>query len=647
VGVQFGRWNIDKEPTDMELLTRAEKMLAPFGPDGISSYINDNLGVLYFAFHTNEESRSERQPHLSASGALLTWDGRLDNRSDLIRELSAVCSPAVSDAEIVAAAYEAWGTACFAKIIGDWALSIWEPRDQSLILAKDPIGTRHLYYSFNRRQISWCTVLDALVCLDQKRPALDEEYIAGWLSSFPAADLTPYIGIRAVRPSCFVQLDGKGEIIRKYWDFDPSRRTRYRADTDYEEAFRHHFGEAVRRRLRSDRSILAELSGGMDSSAIVCMADSLMSKGTWQTSLDTISYYDDSEPNWDDRVYFERVEAQRGRVGCHIDFASHEGFEVPAESHSFSAIPDCSGMPLAVRKEISACMTSQGNRVLLSGIGGDEFTGAVPTPVPELQDELAGFRLRAFCLQLKRWALNKRKPWFYLFFEAVSGFLPSRAFGLSKGIPPAPWLNPQFVRQHQEATAGYPSRIRVRGPRPSFQHHLSTIEALRRQFACEARSATPCHEVNYPFLDRDFLEWIFSVPVNQLTRPGHRRSLMRRALVGIVPDEVLNRRRKAFSSRAPRASVLASWTHLVERYPKIITDLSNIIDTTILQEMIRDLRNDSQIPIVKLVRTLILISWLQGIDRFSPIASATVHGQDFALPNHDAVRVAALKSSAS
>jgi asparagine synthase (glutamine-hydrolysing) len=643
VGVQFGRWNIDKQPTDKEYLARAERMLTPFGPDGTSSYIQDNIGILYFAFHTNKESRTEQQPVPGASGAWLTWDGRLDNRADLIRELCSVCAPSMSDAAIVVAAYEAWGTACFAKIVGDWALSIWEPREQSLILAKDLIGTRHLYYSFDRRQISWCTVLDPLVCLEQKTPALEEEYIAGWLSSFPAAHLTPYLGIRAVGPSCFVQLDGKREIIRKYWDFDPSKRIRYRTDRDYEEAFRQVFEDAVRRRLRSDRPILAELSGGMDSSAIVCVADSLLFKGTCQTSrLDTISYYDDSEPNWDDRAYFERVEAKRGRVGYHIDFASHDGFDVQAENHSFSAIPDCSGMPFAVRKEYSACITSQGNRVLLSGIGGDEFTGGVPTPVPELQDQLASFQLRAFCSQLKLWALNKRKPWFHFFFEAVSPFLPSRAVGLPKGIRPAPWLNPQFVRQYREATSGYRSRIRIRGPRPSFQHHLTTLEAVRRQLACEVRSATPCHEVNYPLLDRDFLEWVFSIPVHQLTRPGQRRSLMRRALVGIVPDEVLNRRRKAFSSRAPRAAVLASWTRLVERHPRIITHLSHIIDTTILREMIHDCRNNSQIPVVKLVRTLILISWLQQLTDSPVSTQAPLHGQDFALPNHGGVHLAAL-----
>ena len=93
-----------------------------------------------------------------------------------------------------AAAYEKWGTNCFAKLIGDWALSIWNPLGRSLILAKDPIGTRHLYYSIDNGQVTWSTILDPLVSLPTENLHICEEYIAGCFSHFPAAHLTPYVG---------------------------------------------------------------------------------------------------------------------------------------------------------------------------------------------------------------------------------------------------------------------------------------------------------------------------------------------------------------------------------------------------------------------------------------------------------------------
>src|SRR5579864_2077471 len=169
---------------------------------------------------------------------------------------------------------EKWGKNCFCKLMGDWALSIWNPLQRSLILAKDFIGARHLYYYFDDKGISWCTILDPLVKCGGRKFAICEEYIACWLiNRFPAPHVTPYVGVQAVPPSCFVQLrpGGHGTMRRvtRYWDFDPDNRICYRSDTEYQEHFRSVFGTAVQRCLRSDRPVLAELSGGMDSSSIV------------------------------------------------------------------------------------------------------------------------------------------------------------------------------------------------------------------------------------------------------------------------------------------------------------------------------------------------------------------------------------------
>src|SRR5208283_2214711 len=136
-------------------------------------------------------------------------------------------------------------------------------RTQSLVLAKDFVGTRHLYYSFDEDQVTWSTVLDPLVLFSGKTFSLCEEYIAGWFSFFPAVHLTPYVGIHSVPPSSFVVLQHKKHTIRKYWDFDSGNSIRYGADGEYEEHFRTVFSDAVKCRLRSDNPILAELSGGM------------------------------------------------------------------------------------------------------------------------------------------------------------------------------------------------------------------------------------------------------------------------------------------------------------------------------------------------------------------------------------------------
>jgi asparagine synthase (glutamine-hydrolysing) len=612
VSVQFGRWNFDGKPVDRDYLEKARISIAPYGPDDAGSYSKGNISILYHAFHTTKESRRESQPHITASGAAITWDGRLDNRAELIRRLRNVLTIGSTDVSIVAAAYQEWGADCFASLIGDWALSIWDPHTRSLILAKDPIGTRHLYYSFDNDQVTWSTILDPLVLFAGKTFALCEEYIAGWISFFPATHLTPYVGIHSVPSSSFVAIRAGKHTVSKYWDFDPAKRIRYRTDAEYVEHFRAVFAEAVRRRLRSDSPILAELSGGMDSSSIVCMADTILARGAAETPrLDTISYYDDSEPNWNERPYFTKVEEKRGRTGTHIDMSKQEPFKFEFDTDHFPATPgSSSGCPSEASRQIAVCMTSQGNRVVLSGIGGDEFTGGVPTPTAELQDLLAKGHFRTLAHQLKIWALNKRKPWSYLLFDTVRGFFPPTVAGTPQHRLPADWLKPEFVKRNRAALQGYEARLKLFGPLPSFQQNTSTLAQLHRQLACTSLNTGPVYEKRYPYLDRGLLEFMYAVPREQVLRPGQRRSLMRRALVGIVLQELLDRKRKAYVSKAPITAISTEWSNLLRFRHHMASNSLGVVDREIFCEALQKARSGHGIPIVPLVRTLALEQWL-------------------------------------
>jgi len=393
MSVQFGIWNFEGQQPTPDYIEKVSATLAPYGPDSNEAYSKSGVQILYRGFYTTKESHRETQPHVSGSGSVITWDGRLDNRAELISELREPLACVSTDVAIVAAAYDRWGALCFSRFIGDWALSVWNAAQRFLILAKDPIGTRHLFYSLDNNQVTWSTVLDPLVRLAGKTFALNEEYLAGWFSMFPAVHLTPWVGIHAVPASSSVLLAPGKQTIRKYWDFDSSRTIRYRTDAEYEEQFRVAFAKAVQRKLRSDRPVLAELSGGRDSSSIVCMADIILGLGADDTPcLDTISYYDDSEPNWNERPYFTKVEEKRGRTGYHVNVGAQDPDRVagsqPHESSSGRFVPT-PGHDGRTSPHLRACMASQGNRTVLSGIGGDEVMGGMPTPAPELENLIA------------------------------------------------------------------------------------------------------------------------------------------------------------------------------------------------------------------------------------------------------------------
>src|SRR6266852_688113 len=618
MSVQFGRWNWEGQQPALDYIERVGATLAPYGPDSNESYSKGGVKILYRAFHTTKESHRETQPHISPSGAVIAWDGRLDNRAELISELRDSLTIASTDIAIVAAAYEKWGSTCFAKLIGDWALCIWNPTNRSLILAKDPIGTHHLYYSFDNHQVTWSTVLDPLVRLAGKTFAICEEYIAGWFSMFPAVELTPCVGIHSVPPSSSVFLRPGKHTVSKYWDFDPEKKIRYRTDVEYEEHFRTVFAKAVQRKLRSDRPVLAELSGGRDSSSIVCMADTLIALGTTETPrLDTISYYDDSEPSWHERPYFTKVEEKRGRRGWHVDLNAQERQELYTESRPESLDGQCGLLPGSngrTSSQLRAYLTYQCNRVLLSGVGGDEVMGGVPTPLPELEDLVATAQFAALARQLKVWALEKRKPWFHLFWEVLGQFFPPALVGIPKYTRPAPWLQSKFVKRQWAALTGYSSRTKLFGPLPSFRANMGALEGLRRQLTHCALPFDPPLDKRYPYLDRDLLEFIFAIPREQLVRPKQRRSLMRRALVGIVPDEILNRKSKAFVTRAPLLTVSRDWARLAGMTQDLTSSLLGIIDADRVSDALQKARRGEEVPLVSLLRTVVVERWLRNLD---------------------------------
>jgi asparagine synthase (glutamine-hydrolysing) len=610
MSAQFGRWNFAGGLLEPEEVARVAALLAPYGPDRCDSYLRDGISLVQCALHTTEESRSEIQPHISASGTILIWDGRLDNRGELAHELALRTTGDISDLSVVASAYERWGNESFRRLQGDWALALCRPQDHSLILAKDFLGTRSLYFSIANNQFTWSSVLEPLLLFHRGALQMNEEYVAGWLASFPAVTMTPYLGIHAVPPACCILLRDGRTTTSQYWDFDPDKSVRLATDRDYEEHFRELFAQSLRRRLRSHVPVAAELSGGMDSSSIVCMAHHIRNaKHSERPSLITVSYYDDFEPHWNERPYFECVERFLGRAGCHINFGSHGSF-THTGNERFPAAPPSGLLPAACAKQLASCLSAYGSRVILSGFGGDEVLGGVPTPLPELADHFAKVRLLQLSRQMTAWAMAGRKPLLHLAGELAQLFLPVALVRPRKSARPASWIQPSFLRRHSEAFRNYATRMKFFGKRPSFQEALSTLNVLQRQIATLSLPSEPAYERRFPYLDRDLLEFLYAIPREQLVRPGERRSLMRRAMTGIVPSEILHRKRKAFVMRKPLAQIAAEWPAFAERTAHMASASLGIVDPDEFHEALRMARDGREVPIGFLVRTLLMESWL-------------------------------------
>ncbi len=219
------------------------------------------------------------------------------------------------------------------------------------------------------------------------------------------------------------------------------------------------------------------------------------------------------------------------------------------DQHCFPSTPVLGILPSFPQRQVSSYLAERGIRVILSGLGGDETTGGVPDGSAELADLLAQGRWATFLRQAVSWCLPTRRPLIHLVGGVLGDFLPKQLFRPNLLRRRVPWISKKLERNAMDNPACARLNLTFRGLRPSVQENLYTLDDLRRQIARAAIPFSPPRERRYPFLDRDLLEFLYNAPREQIVRPGRRRSLMRRALSGIVPDVVLERKRKAYASR--------------------------------------------------------------------------------------------------
>jgi len=610
MSVQAGVWNLDGEPIDPEFLQGIGKSVTEYGPDGEFTYFNGSIGMLYRPFHTTSESRLERQPYHSGRGYVLTWDGRLDNSDELVTQLDSELGSAHTDVGIVAAAFERWGTECFSTLIGEWALALWDPSEKRLVLARDYIGIKHLFYYSGSKRVLWCTHL-APLALATSPLTLCEEYVAGFLSLYPDADLTPYNEIQAVPPGSFVCISSNKAFTRRFWTFDTRLKIRYSRDAEYEEHFRRLFRQAVRRRLRSDSPILADLSGGFDSSSIVCMADEILAKeGAETPRVDTFSLYDSKEQSEDDHLYFAEVENQRGRPGVHADLGDSD-LAFTLEYPQFVATPGL-GEREGIKTALRALVQKSGYRVSLSGVGGDEMLGQALDPRVQFSDLLLQFRLRELNKQLIAWSLLMRRPWIQPLLQTFCQFLPAPM--RARFIQHAkiePWVKSEFARRHKLAVRKLPASQESRHWRPSTEDFIESLAILGRQLTSRRPSAL---EKRYPYLDQTLVEFLAAIPSSQLLRPGERRSLMRRALVGILPPKILSRQTKAGAARSQIVTLERRWAKVESILRSPIISQLGYVDQERFYAALMLLKNGQLPPAAgSLVQALSLEAWLGDV----------------------------------
>ncbi len=546
MSILFGIQRNDDGKVEDDQLLALSRATERYALDGTFVRGGIRIGMGFQPYHTHQRSWLEAQPVTDRRGNRLTFDGRLDNYQELGELLDIPFG--ATDSAIVLVAFERWGENCFAKLIGDWALALWSESDRSLYLARDHAGTRSLYFEETGERIVWSTFLETFF-VEVGQRTVDETYMACYLACQPLQGRTPYAGISMVPAAHYLKFHN-GTIVRMpHWQWMVKEEIHYKTDAEYEEHFFALFRQSVERRTGPGAPILAQLSGGMDSSSIVCMSDHIRRSqrcGEGEVDLlDTISFYDEREPELNEMPFVRAVERQRGREGAHMESSYIDRtFLAVDRGEAQYLLPGADSSSPMLEQRLHDAIGSDKYRVMLSGTGGDEVMGGVPTPLPELGDYLVSGSVKHLLRKGVAWCLPKRQPLVLMLRDTIEYL--RQIYGASnvqdESLPA--WVNRESIATHS------PSHL-LDAPllRPSRIENGRTWWIIQESLPHLYPSYKKRYEYRYPFLDRDVNNFLFRIPREQLLRPRQKRSLQKRSLKALLPEEVFNRDRKAYASR--------------------------------------------------------------------------------------------------
>lgn len=490
---------------------------------------------------------SEPSPIARESGVVVILDGTVDNRIELARELELSGSARdVTSERVIAAAYERWGEDAPARLIGELAFLLWDPRRRRLLAARDALGMRQLFFhppSPGRGRMYFSSQLQMLQGSFHLSD-LDQEYVADFLvDQVHVGPRTAFRSVRRLEAGSWLSLwEGKLEICR-YWRPVEKLPHKYADPKESAEHFREVFREAVRRCLGTGGRAWAELSGGLDSSSIVCMAQEILQEEP-QLAPDfgTVSFVWEETPQSDERRWIQPVVEKYGVVNDQLVCDDHF-FDGALEAARYRSDPHFGLLCHPMYRKEERHLRSLGVDTLLSGSRAEAVVLAEGTPPVHLADLLRSGHFGTFFRTLSYWQTGTHKPLVNLAYSFGLRPLLRRDLYIrsieDRGIVD-PWIREDFARCFELR-----DRARKSILRPRFRSRAQGFQAegLLRSEQMVVRGALEwSFEIRHPFMYLPLVELALQIPWEQKVEPALPKPLLRRALGEILPERVRQRR---------------------------------------------------------------------------------------------------------
>ncbi len=587
-------------------------------PDGIVTLGHQRLSI-------QDLSSAGRQPMHSPRGATIVFNGEIYNFKSLKRSVHTNTFATDTDTEVLLHLYDSYGRDMLKLLNGMFAFAIWDPAKREMFLARDRIGIKPLYYSFQGGVFSFSSEIKALLTLPWVRAELDEEAFYHFLTYnkvLPPG--TMFKNIFKLHPGHCMVVQQNGEMqYEAYWDIS---RTNY--DNADEETLQQRLLDklqlSVNRRLISDVPVGAFLSGGVDSSAILAL---MRAQTTKPVTTYAVGFKD--APGYSELHHARRVAKQ---FGTH----HREIIVGPEDIRNFlPSIVDIFDEPLADATAIpihflARCANEDGNKVILTGDGADEL--------------FCGYR---------SWALYAKLYPFYRAYVKLPAYLKkvvANAYGIIDTSSPNYEMLHRAVDRREffwGGARGIKESVKASYLGATFLQRTfsmdsyGVIERCRQQFErlpTDGRENTDVDwmcflgiknlvpnvylyradrlgmansvEIRVPFLDHELVNYALSIPGRFKVSGGEPKSILKKALEPLLPADVLYRKKKGFCVPLREWAGEIMLDYLDER-ANAFCSRTGLLDAKQIQQQMDSARAGSKNHTSALWNIYFLINWFE------------------------------------
>jgi asparagine synthase (glutamine-hydrolysing) len=535
------------DAVDAAVIGKMTQALAHRGPDDDGYFVEGRVGLGHRRLSIIDLSGGKQPIFNEDESAAIIFNGEIYNYRDLAAGLVSAghTFKTRSDTETILHAYEEYGEDCVQHLRGMFGFAIWDRRARRLLLARDRLGVKPVYYYRNSRFLAFASEIKALLEIPSVPREVDPEALDLYLSlRYVPGPRTMFKNIFRLPPGHILVVDDTGVRIRKYWDIDYAA-VEPQAPKYLLERFRDLLDESVRLRLIAEVPLGVFLSGGLDSSAILA----LMSKvGGERVKTFSVGYEEPSEAN----------EFEYARLAAGAFDAEHHEYQLSAKEFQDSAsdlvwhldepLADPSAIPLYFISKLAR----EHITVVLSGEGADEILGGYG--IYRRMLALDKIYQRSPAEILAPWVARLTPSEALRHYVRMSGQpLEARYRGVSRGFGAEGKRRlvggdrvEESERQLQEVFGGYFDAV----PKASPLNRMLYVDAkvwLPDDLLIKADKMTMANalELRVPFLDHKLVEFAAALPDDRKLN-GSGKAILRQAMRGVLPDAIIDRPKRGF-----------------------------------------------------------------------------------------------------